>query len=270
LSITKAKTNFPKNFIHRTLDDVPVVAPGHTDLCEQFTSCYKDICDKINVKLAPNCPMFDKAFSNSTYGKVLGIHFDSTTLSWSTPVEKKNKAILILKKVLDERKCNLKTMQELLGRINDIVQMCPFLRGFRFKLNELLALLHDNPESNVFLNAACVKDLKIFLNFLLDKEAWLPIPAMYCNVPLSPLIFVSDAAGCSIDVKIKKGLGCGNIGLKDGRIFFANQLIWPEEILLHAIDEKKTRLGDKTTTLEFLGIIIPFVTIPEKLTIIML
>jgi hypothetical protein len=41
------------------------------------------VCKDLNVKLAPDCPMMDKAFTCQHRGKVLGVKFDTTDLTWS-------------------------------------------------------------------------------------------------------------------------------------------------------------------------------------------
>jgi hypothetical protein len=59
--------------------------------------------------------------------------------------------------------------------------------------------------------------------------------------------------------------GCGNVGFaEDGTIIFANQFIWPEDFLIHARDERGVRFGDKMTTLEMIGVIIPLLLMPEQ------
>jgi len=59
---------------------------------------------------------------------------------------------------------------------------------------------------------------------------------------------------------------CGNVGFDhNGIIIFATQLFWPEGIINTVRDMKSSSLGSKTTTLEFLGIILPFLIIPEQL-----
>ena len=63
------------------LDDVPNVSPVSDNGCERFAEVYRDICDDINVKSAPDCPDRDKAFRNEKEGKVLGIIFRSSNLS---------------------------------------------------------------------------------------------------------------------------------------------------------------------------------------------
>ncbi len=77
---------------------------------------------------------------------------------------------------------------------------------------------------------------------------------------------MSDAAGLPDKEDFWKRPGCGNVGFaEDGTIIFANQLLWSENFITHAVDEKGVRYGDKTTTLEMIGLLIPFVMAPELL-----
>ena len=116
--------------VHRQLDDVPVVSPANKSWCEEFSTCYQNLCKELNLKLAPNCPNLEKAFENETKGKVLGIWFDSTDLSWSLPAIKRSKALNAICHSL-KNKSDLLAMQKLVGRLNDISLMCPFLLGFK-------------------------------------------------------------------------------------------------------------------------------------------
>jgi hypothetical protein len=72
--------NIPPNLVLRQVDDVPTVAPADTNICEDFSVAYRRTCEKLNVKLAKNCPLNDKAFEVQVRGKVLGVMFDSTDL----------------------------------------------------------------------------------------------------------------------------------------------------------------------------------------------
>ncbi len=47
-----------------------------------FTNRYVKNGKDLNIPLAENCPKFEKAFFYSTYGKILGVFFDTTTLTW--------------------------------------------------------------------------------------------------------------------------------------------------------------------------------------------
>ena len=52
---------------------------------------------------------------------------------------------------------------------------------------------------------------------------------------------------------------------REGHIIFAYQLFWPSEVISYFKDSTGHRLGNKTTTLEFLGILLPFLLIPDQL-----
>ncbi len=65
---------------------MPIVAPEESGWCENFSERYKNLCESVNVELAENCPKNEKAFENQKRGKVSGILFDSTDLSWAIPV----------------------------------------------------------------------------------------------------------------------------------------------------------------------------------------
>ena len=58
-------------------------------------------------------------------------------------------------------------------------------------------------------------------------------------------------------------MGC--IGLdNNGSVILVHQTIWPKGFL-EKMDGKGVRMGDKTSTLEVIGIIIPFLLMPRKL-----
>jgi hypothetical protein len=71
LALTLCNLNVPKQFVHRTLDDVPVVVPAHLSWGETFAAEYISICNMLNVSVTTSCPKYKKAFMNSKHGKVL-------------------------------------------------------------------------------------------------------------------------------------------------------------------------------------------------------
>jgi hypothetical protein len=95
--------DIPGKYVHRHLDDIPVVGPEKSGWCQQFTDEFRKFAEDINMKLAPDCPMLEKAFSNSKTGKVLGIVFDTRTLSWRLPAEKNAKCIRKVSEVLNAK-----------------------------------------------------------------------------------------------------------------------------------------------------------------------
>ncbi len=98
------------------------------------------------MNLAKDCPNFEKAFSNATLGKMLGIFFYTKTLSWSLPKEKIEKTLSIIHAIESKNTICLLEMRQLMGSLNHIGQMCPFLLNFRFNLNLVQALCNKNPQ----------------------------------------------------------------------------------------------------------------------------
>lgn len=266
LTLAIVRTNFKKIAVHRTLDDVPFVSGANSGRCEELSDMYESICNSINVKIAKECPRNEKAFKNAKQGKVLGINFDASNLTWNFPDDKKAKTVNVIKNTLTAGKLKLLEFQELMGRLNDFAQMCTFMHGFKYNLNKVLAQLYAQGDNVICLSSNARSDLKIWANVLLCPVVWLPITPRYCNPPLTYYYFTSDAAGCADNAITKTGLGCGSVGFDTkGDICFLKQLLWPDNVLDEFHDEKGCKLGNKTTMLEFLGIIIPFVIIPEKL-----
>ena len=143
-----------------------------------------------------------------------------------------------------------------MGSLNDITQMCDFLRGFKKPLNNILGYLQRNQTKTARLGNQAKRDLMVFWNFLTDKDPWHPIAKRPCNPPIHKVSLTSDAAGCNEKTRIEEKVGCASIGIDSlGHIFFASQIFWENEILLNKKDASGKRMGAKTTTLEFLGIL---------------
>ena len=170
LDLTIATSKIPKKWIHRQLDDVPVACPKNTSWCEKFERTYKEICSRCGVKLAPNCPNYDKAFGCTKYGKVLGIWFNSNNLTWKLPDEKAAKTREKIARIYSKKTVTLLEMQQLMGSLNDICLMCPFLNAFKKPLNGALGFLQRNPGKETNLPIQAKKDLKVFYNFLSEQD----------------------------------------------------------------------------------------------------
>jgi hypothetical protein len=215
--------------------------------------------------LAKNCPENNKAFTCQTWGKVLGINFDTKNLSWSLPEEKRQKTLTALKKALTNETVTLLELQKLMGRLNHVSQMCPFLNGFRHCLNTDLAKATKTAPKGIQLSVSSKKDLQIWANFLMN-ENWLPITHPRHSPPLCTKIFVSDAAGFADNSKWDGEIGCGVVGLDEhGDTVLAHQLFWPKSFITETKDSLGKRFGSKLCTLEAIGVILPFLLMPKKL-----
>jgi hypothetical protein len=81
-SIIVAECGVPEKSSPRQLDDTIKVDHLNSGKCQEFTGKYVSCCKELNIKQAVNCEKKEKAFENSHCGKILGILFDTETLSW--------------------------------------------------------------------------------------------------------------------------------------------------------------------------------------------
>jgi hypothetical protein len=260
------ESGIPSQYVLRQVDDVPVAAPSDSGHCETFSHTYKEMCRDLNVQLAPDCPLQDKAFTNQKRGKVLGVMFDTKDMTWRLSDTKIYKAMDSVKRAINAESTTLKECQRLIGRLNDVGQMCPLMKIFRQPINMCLSeILSDaDPKTVVQISQEARRDLAVWAGFLTSDFKWLPIAKEQSAPPIWHKEFVSDAAGLADKADIWKKPGCGNVGFaEDGTVVFANQLLWDERFITEAVDEKGVRYGDKTTTLEVIGLLIPLVVAPE-------
>jgi hypothetical protein len=66
--------------------------------------------------------------------------------------------------------------QQLLGSLNDVGKMCPFLRGFRHPLQKLLTEFGKDTEIRRELPDQARKDLRVWATAIGDTVKGLPIP----------------------------------------------------------------------------------------------
>jgi hypothetical protein len=94
---------------------------------------------------------------------------------------------------------------------------------------------------------------------------WNQIPPRPCPPPIVSVKFISDAAGSQTSNSSDRE-GFASIGFSlDGEIMYGRQLFFEKNVLKESFDEDGKCFGSKTMTLEFLGLLIPFLEIPEKL-----
>jgi len=274
VELTKTLTGLRHMTICRTLDDIPIVSDKESGWTASFSQSLEEVCSKLGVPLAEECPRKEKAFKNSTRGVVLGIGFNSEDLTWFIPEEKARKIHSSLLSAYSSPLMDLKCTQVLMGRLVDFTQMCPFARiftcsGYRFlaSFNSNENILKSPPEDTRLDWSVCARILE-------TAKLGLPLHKMASGPALGAVTFFSDAAGCKFDMKNgervccnekgKRGVAC--LSMSDGSVDWSCTLIWPVFFLEEARDEKGRFFGSKTTTLEAIGILIPFIVIPERLS----
>ena len=165
------------------------------------------------MKLALNCPLNDKAFTNQHRGKVLGVMFDASDLTWRLSNKKLWKAKVVVKKALGSVTCTLREWQQLMGRLNDISQMCSFMKAFKHPINRCVeGIDSDAPQdTTVHISHQAKCDLQVWANFLMSPFKWLPISSHLCEPSRWTREFVSDAAGLAAQASWQTRPGCGNV-----------------------------------------------------------
>ncbi|MEI6398127.1 MAG: hypothetical protein WCO71_05090, partial [Pseudomonadota bacterium] len=272
--LAAAVTDTPPDFVHRILDDLPLVTPSSSLLGPSFATAYANLCRRVGVRLAPVCEKFEKAFLDSTFGTVMGITFDSQSLSWYIS---HNKASIILASIhgpLYGESVTLLSMQKLMGRLNDVGQMCPVLRGFRHNLQDFLTGFGTDEFRSCSLPPAARTELRVWAAAVSDMTAGMPIPIRVSNPSLHALVFVSDAAGAQF---IRNGdlftpyctdeyRGAASINaLEFSPLWFCATVTWPKFFLLQARDTANHAYGCKSSTLEAIGVLLPFLCCPSAL-----
>jgi hypothetical protein len=244
--------------VNRQLDDVPVVSPESSKFAETFFRTYKKICASLNIELAQDCPNFEKAFPPSTFGKVLGINFDSKHLIWNLPAEKQTETLAKIQKILESENCNLLEFQQLHGKLNDFNNLCPLTKGFRGNQIEFLKDLQLDENKCVKIPKEVKTELKFWMNCIRAAETGFPIPNLIEDPPVFRTEIFSDAAGAAFSNSnfVDDIQGAAAITLNfDHSVEFISKTTWPKNF--------QQKFAHKSHILETIGVLLPFLTNPK-------
>ncbi len=265
VNVSKIIANTPDYWVLRQLDDTIVVSPCDTNYTTQFMSSFVTVCNNLAIPLAPPCPKFEKAFPATTKGTVLGVIFDSTTMSWSLSNEKINETLHLISKVLNQPNCSQLLFQKLHGKLNDFAQMCIFMKGFKFHQNKFLREFHASNCKQLPLPTLVKQELYIWTKCIQQSKTGFPIPTIRLTPPLCHMTFISDAAGAAymyrqgkrIHVSKPNDRGVASLGFLNSKYFFVAVLKWPKEFLL--------KYGSQSSVFEAIGLLLPFIATPSLL-----
>ena len=261
----------PRTSTYRVLDDTPCIAREGSESCKKFSEEMRRLCKAIDLPLAKNCDKNDKAFENQSNGTVLGIKFDSTKMEWSLPGQKADK---IVRRCMDAQSAmhlDLNQVQKLMGSVNDLAQMCPIIKHHKGTGNAMLEKYKGNENILMQTSTEFKEDMRTIAMIADRARMGMPIADRPNKPSLSCLTFYTDAAGASFTMVNKervfkdqadRGVACLG-GTEVADIWLAGKLTWPEGLLTETKDEKGVSFGSKTTTLESVGLLIPFLLSPE-------
>jgi len=274
LDLAISASGIPRRWVFRTLDDVPTVTPAGSGWALVFSQTYQDICAQLDIPLAQPCPKRDKAFSCQTSGKVLGTWFDTSTMSWAYPEDKLVPLVRSMLEMAGLGTATLHEMQSMMGCINDVAQLCPFLKGIRKPLLSFQASFGDKEDLRLPIPASAQADLLTCCKIICSAGEGLPIAARPGAPPLNAIRFTSDAAGAIMvrqdgqSVAFQSGwaIGAASISMdEDDNPWFACRVTWPPSFINKARDSKGCLFGSKSTCLEAIGALLPLLAIPSQL-----
>jgi hypothetical protein len=239
VNITCSIKKIPKTWIHRQLDDVPIVSPRGSGYTEAFTKGYSQVCSYLNVPLAENCPNHEKAFGPSTFGTVLGIGFDTTLLEWFISKEKADDLQECIDAFLCKKSSSLLEAQKLHGKMSSFGQISEFLQGFRFHLSGFLRKFGTNDPERKIIPQMLKEDLWVWKKVIDAAKLGLPLAETFEAPPLFPCTFVSDAAGAAFEwengicknVTVPGDRGVVSIGYTESQLTSISILRWPPHLL---------------------------------------
>ena len=265
------KKNISRNSVFRALDDSPCVGPKDSGIAEKFSSGMRDFCKKTGIPLAPNCPQAEKAFELVTKGTVLGIEFDSNKMEWSLSKKKADKIITRCIDVVNSSHIGLEQLQQLMGSINDLAQMCPLMKFHKREGNSFMKKFQGDSGIILMVPEELKDELRICAKIARSAMSGMPIAESPVPPPLSKVTCYTDAAGASFSTvqgnrmchdNTGKGVSC-IIGEEEDFIQAWTRLAWPEGLLERKRDERGVFYGSKTTTLESVGLLLPLIVFPD-------
>jgi hypothetical protein len=245
-----------KKYVFRTLDDTPIVTPANSAYGKKFVKAYRNICNFVNVKLAPVDCNKEKAFENSTNGTVLGVQFNTKNLTWSISSKKSDEIKNLIFIVHNSPAIHLKTLQQLMGKWESISQMCNFARGFRWPLLNFMKKFAG--DDNIILSIPCnVKaDMKIWAAIAGAAEQGLPISPPQSGPPLLHVEFCSDAAGRRPPGSTDQ-TGVASIGTVNKATWFGCHLFWKPQFTW--------LVQDNSAAYEMVGLLLPILILYKQL-----
>lgn len=252
--LVKTRTDTDPQFLHRTLDDQ--VSIMSQDICKAFMERYLSFASEINLPLA-DMSGSDKAFLYRKSGTILGVQFDTTTMTWKYADNKRLTHMKIIEQAIRAPVVTKEMLQKVSGVINCLVLMCPALKFLRAPIIRQLSDLYAY--SPLPLAAETVKMLHTWLHIFHGLSFGFPIPKFIDEPPLYALAFVSDAAGLpdpEHPPEHQVGVGATGFVMPYDIIQYVGQAFWPMEFVT-AVDVQNKLFGRKTTLLEAIGLILP-------------
>ena len=154
LYIAVKQSEFPSHLVIQHLDDVVACSPEGSSEVDRFHRVYEQVCDDLKIKMADKSDP-DKAFSPRTEGQVLGVDYDSTTMTWHLRQDKMSAILFLLREIMEEGEASFRMLKKLCGKLVDIRDLIP---GSKFHLAHLLMVSGSVTEKSKMDDVVAVDD----------------------------------------------------------------------------------------------------------------
>ncbi len=158
------------------MDDTIIVSPHSSGYTTEFVTVFQSVCKQLNVPIADDDPKYEKAYSCTTVGVVLGIFFNSNSMTWKLPLAKHEATKGLLHDFLQATHCTLLQVQKLHGKLNDFAQMCTFMKGFCFHQTSFLQHWNTSAMGTLPIPALLKQELYVWAKCLASAKTGFPIP----------------------------------------------------------------------------------------------
>lgn len=123
--LVRPRAPMPAMAVARAIDDVPLVVPKDAaPAIDTFVAEYRSQLNLLNIGAAENDTHCRKAFDSSTHGEVLGIVFNTASMTWSLPAQKTAALVKLLQRaVVPGSHFSLNDVEVLHGRLVHFAQL---------------------------------------------------------------------------------------------------------------------------------------------------
>ena len=135
LALVLLFAGFPAEDVIQYLDDVCAAAPEGSVQLHKFEKAYRDIASHLGVLLASTDDP-DKAFSPTTSGVVLGVHYDTVQWTWCIPPGKLARLLHQIRWIDSQEQVPQHEIWSVVGRI---LHYAPLIPCGKFNIAELIA-----------------------------------------------------------------------------------------------------------------------------------